>query len=542
MPLIEKLQAWVSPAVLYQTENFTGEIADKKGVLGAVYGLLIARLSDTETVASLQGLPAGATEDGDKLLGLLFGGFGGESNTEQLNASGLINALASNFNLSSDTVGALTATALPMAYAQLNNVAGNVPLASYLQGERELAVSRLPAWLTALVPAGLLGAFGLSKAVESTTPAAAVSSTSSSTTQAPAPAYASPPKAAESSINADSGSGFMKSLLPVVGLAIVGLLGWLMLRGCQDSTAPVAAPTAVPVEVVEEGAALTPATFALALDSTGKNALSCVAQSGNQGILDNLKAVVAGTFGNSDNCQTTVDTAAATDLPVGKYLPQIMGFMMGVPDASVSITDKLIRFNAPAPAALAKLIDDTKVLVSPDFTVEAEPELNATDAIAGSISAANVAMDNLAADAGLEELVNALNMQIINFAVNSSEVPAENKAILDKAAAKLASIPNAKLKITGHTDNDGTRELNQKLSESRAKAVHDYLVSKGVSDDNLEVFGAGFDEPIATNATAQGRFRNRRIEFTIVKDGETVASVGEATTETATTPSSATSQ
>ena len=64
--------------------------------------------------------------------------------------------------------------------------------------------------------------------------------------------------------------------------------------------------------------------------------------------------------------------------------------------------------------------------------------------------------------------------------------------------------------------------------------MHDYLVSKGVSDEKLDTFGASFDEPVASNATEQGRFRNRRIEFTLLNDGVKITNVAGATDTTAT--------
>lgn len=127
-----------------------------------------------------------------------------------------------------------------------------------------------------------------------------------------------------------------------------------------------------------------------------------------------------------------------------------------------------------------------------------------------------------------------MNLQIINFATDSAEIPEENKAILDKAAELIKQIPDAHLKITGHTDTQGSYAYNLDLSQKRAQSVHDYLVSKGVSDEKLEMQGASFDEPVATNATEQGRFRNRRIEFTVFKDGETIGKVGNATADMAT--------
>ena len=70
------------------------------------------------------------------------------------------------------------------------------------------------------------------------------------------------------------------------------------------------------------------------------------------------------------------------------------------------------------------------------------------------------------------------------------------------------------LDIDGHTDAQGADDKNQVLSENRAKAVKDYLVSKGVADSRLTSTGYGETKPVADNATAAGRAKNRRTEMT----------------------------
>ncbi|MDH3651084.1 MAG: OmpA family protein, partial [Saprospiraceae bacterium] len=71
------------------------------------------------------------------------------------------------------------------------------------------------------------------------------------------------------------------------------------------------------------------------------------------------------------------------------------------------------------------------------------------------------------------------------------------------------------LVISGHTDNTGDTYRNLDLSESRAKACYDYLLSRGVSADRISYVGYGEARPIATNASGEGRRLNRRVEFEI---------------------------
>ena len=80
----------------------------------------------------------------------------------------------------------------------------------------------------------------------------------------------------------------------------------------------------------------------------------------------------------------------------------------------------------------------------------------------------------------------------------------------------LKANPSLQLLIEGHTDNVGTAQKNQLLSENRAQAVMDYLVRKnGISKDRLTIKGYGFSKPVATNATSEGRALNRRVELSL---------------------------
>ena len=84
---------------------------------------------------------------------------------------------------------------------------------------------------------------------------------------------------------------------------------------------------------------------------------------------------------------------------------------------------------------------------------------------------------------------------------------------LNQLADILTRYPNAKLTIEGHTDNTGSNAHNLTLSNNRAKAVVDYLVSKGIDASRLTAVGFGEEKPVTTNKTAEGRTLNRRVEL-----------------------------
>jgi outer membrane protein OmpA-like peptidoglycan-associated protein len=103
--------------------------------------------------------------------------------------------------------------------------------------------------------------------------------------------------------------------------------------------------------------------------------------------------------------------------------------------------------------------------------------------------------------------------QNILFATGSYKLLSSSNKGLNEVAKILQDNPDLKLSIDGHTDNTGTPEKNQTLSENRANAVKNYLVSKGVDEGRFTAAGHGQDEPIADNKTAAGRQKNRRVEL-----------------------------
>ena len=105
----------------------------------------------------------------------------------------------------------------------------------------------------------------------------------------------------------------------------------------------------------------------------------------------------------------------------------------------------------------------------------------------------------------------------ILFETGKSVLTANSYTELGRLLNIMQDDPKMKIEISGHTDNTGSQPLNFKLSEARAKAVVDFLVQKGIDPSRMEYKGFGSLQPIADNATAAGRTRNRRVEFKILE-------------------------
>jgi OOP family OmpA-OmpF porin len=99
------------------------------------------------------------------------------------------------------------------------------------------------------------------------------------------------------------------------------------------------------------------------------------------------------------------------------------------------------------------------------------------------------------------------------FDFDKSVVRPDGKKNIDEALAKLAGVDVEMVIATGHTDSIGTDAYNQKLSERRAAAVKEYLVSKGIPSSKITTLGKGESQPVATNKTKEGRQKNRRVDI-----------------------------
>ena len=108
-------------------------------------------------------------------------------------------------------------------------------------------------------------------------------------------------------------------------------------------------------------------------------------------------------------------------------------------------------------------------------------------------------------------------LQGVYFETSSAKLTENSEAILDEAAAELKRYPDLEIEVQAFTDSRGSDALNLKISEDRAKSVRNYLINKGVSAEKLTAKGYGEANPIATNDTAEGRAKNRRVELSVKK-------------------------
>ena len=149
---------------------------------------------------------------------------------------------------------------------------------------------------------------------------------------------------------------------------------------------------------------------------------------------------------------------------------------------------------------------------------EKEPVATDKDAEAHANDRANAELAVLQPGFVPRDLVAALNESVISFASDSAEVPTQMTDFLQKAAEDLKQLPKGHvLEVAGYTDNTGDQALNVALSQKRAEAVRQMLIKFGADPEMLIAKGYGSADPVASNDTPEGRRRNRRIEYHIVK-------------------------
>lgn len=131
---------------------------------------------------------------------------------------------------------------------------------------------------------------------------------------------------------------------------------------------------------------------------------------------------------------------------------------------------------------------------------------------------ANKALDDLPTPFSADQLAAAMNIYIIQFATNKYDIPPRNMVFIKRAADYMKKLPpDTVIEVGGHTDSDGTDEANKVLSDNRAKAVRDALTQFEVNPNMLTEKGYGETKPTTTNDTEDGKFKNRRIEYTTIK-------------------------
>ena len=496
MDIISHLTRTVSPAVLGDDND-----PAKKSLLEQFYAIFAARLADNETYSRFANESIASDDQGfyDRVW------------TDGSHRDQISRELAGKHNVDSTAARGLVAMAAPLAFHEIKSLAGTTPVPQFLNDNLSNYQHHIPAWAAGVVPAAMIaGAPIVGERISDTTSTA--------------------PLVREE----EQGGSFMKALLPIIGLIILGALAWALLRGCQENPEPVGTPVVAEQQVTNDGqevvaAAIEPASLMLA---TGEaNTLyACRMNVGDEALQTTVMSALSNAFGTeADKCRADIDDGFATDMPAAAQLPSILTIFQNVADASMIIKGDQIIVNAPDADVLDQLVADLQA-AAPGMTVIAEGPLDLQGEIDNSLVASEAAISSLGENPDPRDVARALSLQVINFELDKALIPDVNKPYLDRAAEIIMQVPDMELMIIGHTDAQASNPYNMQLSQDRANAVKEYLVSKGVDGSKLSTKGMGETDPVATNATEQGRFRNRRIEFSVYDDSMAMDDNGIAVT------------
>ncbi|QDG78613.1 OmpA family protein [Labrenzia sp. PHM005] len=249
---------------------------------------------------------------------------------------------------------------------------------------------------------------------------------------------------------------------------------------------------------------------------------------------------------------TQIDPAALSDLPQRKRKIIPLTFDMdlhGVSktlEAEVAVTlmsDDLVAVSTTAPLSVAasdfnldggikKLEDAAGVVIVPsatvsfDFVFSRRTDTSSTQTAAATADPAPAAQPvatkalepegnfDLAACKGRFEILSRTDN--IYFRSGSSRLDNRSAPLLDSLVDIIARCPGLIIEVGGHTDSVGSASGNQRLSERRAAAVSQYLIAQNIERNRIKTVGYGETRPVASNTTAEGKRRNRRIEFVVI--------------------------
>ena len=265
------------------------------------------------------------------------------------------------------------------------------------------------------------------------------------------------------------------------------------------------------------------------LVSTEDLADAVIRGAGLQATWENGAVVVTGTLSTEEKVQFVNDTLALSEqTPFTSVDVAGLTTKEGLPDETwLGPALGLLQRSAESlPIGLLRADGDNKLIAVSSETEDKELQKVVNGAVEEMAAALGwsptpgvLLLDTRPTAEQVEDLQEDLNElildQVVEFETKSFDLTEKGTALLDEVIAALENAPEEiRVTISGHTDDRGSDAANQLLSEQRAQAVLDYLVSNGQDPERFETIGYGESLPVDTNATAEGRARNRRIEFT----------------------------
>jgi outer membrane protein OmpA-like peptidoglycan-associated protein/uncharacterized protein YidB (DUF937 family) len=317
------------------------------------------------------------------------------------------------------------------------------------------------------------------------------------------------------------GLGWLGSAVGVLALAALAWLLTTLFSGPQHPVQTAQAPAAVQAPAPKPVAAPAPVPAAALPSSLSiSNDNGVVHYSGvvsdaatRQSIIDQLTAIYGAANIKGD---ITVDGQRAS----APWLSKLHDALAGL---KIPGLEALFNGNAISLGGIVDDVERTRLykwlagLFGGDWKIGALSD-HFGDIVTSANQKAAASLASLKPGFSAADLVSVLNLTIINFPTASAEIGPQDTALLQSAAAAIKSLPaGTVIEVEGYTDNTGSEERNVPLSQHRAEAVRKVLVDAGVTGSEVVAKGHGSANPVASNDSVEGRFRNRRIEYTVGK-------------------------
>jgi len=221
-------------------------------------------------------------------------------------------------------------------------------------------------------------------------------------------------------------------------------------------------------------------------------------------LLDALKAAL----GPGVNLIDKLNIKAGVSAPDFSGLGALFKAAIDIPDFNFDLSGDTVTLTGTAPSEEVKAAVEAAAKAAwPNVTVVNKIEVKGATATPPATTGGDCG--SLQAD-----IASALNAPI-NFETDGFTLTPATQQMLTAVAGKIKACAQAKIAVTGYTDNTGNDGINIPLSNNRAKSVGDYLVSQGVSAGEVTTSGQGAANPVASNDTDAGRAQNRRVEITV---------------------------
>ena len=300
----------------------------------------------------------------------------------------------------------------------------------------------------------------------------------------------------------------------------------------QTVSPPLTEPSVLPdtpqsePELLEPALALYPARLNLVTDANGQ-LVGCSGVVGDAQLQQQLIQQMAQVFVERyQPCDVRYDAAYQPELMDINAVTRLAQILRQRPDVMIAInplemipseqvlgSKGAVVIGAPSPEEFAKVENAVREQTGNAFSLHALQTVDIAQTVLSSVQTANQMFKMLPNNPRPADITALLNQQVILFEFNAFEVPPLNQPLLELVAPYLKQYPELQLQIQAFTAAVGSPQYNLELSERRAEALRQIWIAQGVKPKQLLAVGMGQQQPIAENATEQGRFWNERVEF-----------------------------